>query len=82
MPQTMNPDADPRKYVRLAAELQRQIAEGMLQPGQSVPSVTRLAAERGWARGTCAGALQTLEDERLLTRIPGLGYYVNHSGRR
>lgn len=76
MPQAMKPEVDPRKYVRLAAELRRQIAEGTLRPGQSTPSITRLAAERGWARGTCAEALQKLEGEGLLTRIPGLGYHV------
>ncbi len=27
-------------------------------------------------RQTCAKALRILEDEGLLTRIPGLGYYV------
>jgi len=40
------------------------------------PSITTLSQQYGHARQTCAKALRTLEDEGLLTRIPGLGYYV------
>lgn len=67
---------DPTKWRSLASSLRAQISDGTLKPGQPVPSVTELAADRGWARQTCARALRSLEDERLLTRYPGLGYYV------
>ena len=40
------------------------------------PSITTLSQRYGHARQTCAKALRMLEDEGLLTRIPGLGYYV------
>jgi DNA-binding GntR family transcriptional regulator len=40
------------------------------------PSITTLSQQYGHARQTCAKALRTLEDEGLLVRIPGLGYYV------
>ena len=43
------------------------------------PSITTLSQEYGHARQTCAKALRTLEDEGLLTRIPGLGYYVTRT---
>jgi DNA-binding GntR family transcriptional regulator len=62
--------------VRLAARLRRDIAEGKLTPGMPTPSITTLSQEYGHARQTCAKALRTLEDEGLLTRVPGLGYYV------
>ena len=62
--------------MRLAALLRRQIAEGTLVPGMPTPSITTLSQQYGHARQTCAKALHTLEDEGLLTRIPGLGYYV------
>ena len=67
---------DPTKYNRLAAEIRTWIDCGMFQPGEPVPSITDLAAERGWARETCARALQSLEAEGWLTRYPGFGYYV------
>ena len=70
---------DPRAYVRLAAIVRRQIADGTLRPGGPAPSITFLSQERGHARPTCGKALRILEGEGLLTRIPGLGYYVNHS---
>jgi DNA-binding GntR family transcriptional regulator len=62
--------------VRLAAQLRREIAEGTLAPGMPTPSITTLSQRYGHARQTCAKALRMLEDEGLLTRIPGLGYYV------
>jgi DNA-binding GntR family transcriptional regulator len=40
------------------------------------PSITTLTQEYGHARQTCAKALRVLVDEGLLTRVPGLGYYV------
>ena len=76
MPQQQNPEDDPRKYLRLAAELRKKIEDGSLRPGERVPSITVLAAERGWARQTCGRALRILKDEGLLKWIPGLGYYV------
>jgi DNA-binding GntR family transcriptional regulator len=68
--------ADPRAYRRLAAMIRQQISDGTLQPGRSAPSITSLSQEHGHARQTCSKALQMLEGEGLLMRIPGLGYYV------
>ena len=67
---------DPRAYIRLANLLREQIADGTLQPGQPTPSVTTLTQQHGVARQTAAKALRLLEAEGLVTRIPGLGYYV------
>jgi DNA-binding GntR family transcriptional regulator len=62
--------------VRLANLLREQIADGTLTPGKPTPSVTTLSQEHGVARQTAAKALRVLEAEGLVTRIPGLGYYV------
>ena len=62
--------------MRLAVRLRRDIADGKLAPGMPTPSITTLSQQYGHARQTCAKALRMLEDEGLLTRIPGLGYYV------
>lgn len=40
------------------------------------PSATSLSREYGHARQTCTKALRALEDEGLLARISGMGYYV------
>ena len=62
--------------MRLTALLRRQISEGTLAPGMPTPSITTRSQEYGHARQTCAKALRILEDEGLLVRVPGLGYYV------
>ena len=77
MPPTHAGLADPRVYVRLAEIVRQQIIDGMLEPGRPTPSITRLSQEHRHARLTCGKALRLLEREGLLTRIPGLGYYVN-----
>ena len=63
-------------YVRLAARLRKEILNGALTPGHPVPAITMLSREFGHARMTCGKALQLLEREELLIRVPGLGYYV------
>ena len=70
-------EADPRKYLQLAALLRGRIQDGTLRPGDRAPSITVLAAEHGgWARGTCAKAFKMLETEGFMNRVPGLGYFV------
>jgi DNA-binding GntR family transcriptional regulator len=54
----------------------KEIADGALAVGKPTPSITTLSQRHGHARQTCAKALRMLEDEGLLTRVPGLGYYV------
>jgi GntR family transcriptional regulator len=69
-------EADPRSYVRLAARLGNQILNGELAPGGTVPSITMFSREFGHARQTCGKAMQLLEQEGLLMRVPRLGHFV------
>jgi GntR family transcriptional regulator len=62
--------------MRIAAIVRQGVSEGRWRPGDPVPSITTLSQEHGVARQTAAKALRLLEDEGLLTRVPGLGYYV------
>jgi len=62
---------DPRAYVRLAALLRDQLA-----PGESLPSIRELHAKHGHSRQTVGKALRILEEEGLIYRVPGLGYYA------
>jgi DNA-binding GntR family transcriptional regulator len=68
---------DPRAYVRIADQVRQQITAGRLKVGQPVPSITTLTQDHGVARQTAAKALQLLESEGLVYRVPGLGYYVS-----
>ena len=57
--------------------LRQQITAGQIKAGQPVPSITTLTQDHGVARQTAAKALQMLESEGLVHRVPGLGYYVS-----
>lgn len=76
-----NLEDDPRKYVQLANELRRQITEGTLRPRQRVPSITELAAERGWSREPCSMAMQVLADEGLVGGRLGWGITWSSEGQ-
>jgi GntR family transcriptional regulator len=73
---TQGSHRDPRRYRQLAQEVRGLITSGQLAPGQPAPSIPELTARHGCARQTAAKALRMLEDEGLLTRYPGFGYYV------
>ena len=62
--------------MRIAQILRQEIARGRYKTGQPVPSITTLVQEYGVARATAAKGLRMLEDEGLIFRVPGLGYFV------
>jgi DNA-binding GntR family transcriptional regulator len=66
---------DPRLHVRVAADVWKKIAVGVLAAGDPV-SVTDTAQEWGICRQAVRKALRALEHDGLLRRYPGMGYYV------
>jgi GntR family transcriptional regulator len=68
---------DPRLYVRLAATLRMQIADGALARDSRMPSISVLCKEHSLSRQTAGKALRLLEREGLIYRVPGLGYHVS-----
>ncbi|MGW5644690.1 TetR/AcrR family transcriptional regulator C-terminal domain-containing protein [Saccharopolyspora sp. NPDC003752] len=72
--------AEPR-YLAIAAELRRRIAQGEPAPGAKVPSTRRIAAEWGVAAATAAKALAALRQEGLIRAEPRSGYVVEGSSR-
>jgi GntR family transcriptional regulator len=68
---------DPRAYIRLAALIREQIADGRLLPGGQLPSIAALRRQHGHSRQTVGKAMRVLESEGLIYRVPGLGYYVS-----
>jgi GntR family transcriptional regulator len=62
---------DPRAYMRLAALLRDQLASG-----EPLPPIRELRAKHGHSRQTAGKALRILEEEGLIYRVPGLGYYA------
>jgi Bacterial regulatory proteins, gntR family/Helix-turn-helix domain len=57
------------KYLRVAAAIRRQIADGSLRPGQPAPSGAELSRGFGFSTLTCRKALRALIAEGLL--VPG-----------
>jgi DNA-binding GntR family transcriptional regulator len=57
--------------VRLAALLSDQLA-----PGEPLPPIRELHAKHGHSRQTVGKALRILEEEGLIYRVQGLGYYT------
>jgi DNA-binding transcriptional regulator YhcF (GntR family) len=57
------------KYVRVAAAIRRQIADGTLRPGQPAPSGAELSRATGFATLTCRKALRELIADGIL--VPG-----------
>ena len=57
------------KYLRVAAAIRRQIADGALRPGQPAPSGAELSRAFGFSTLTCRKALRRLIAEGLL--VPG-----------
>jgi DNA-binding GntR family transcriptional regulator len=48
----------------------------MLAPGERLPPIGELRQEHGHSRQTVTKAMGVLEGEGLISRWPGLGYYV------
>ncbi|HEX4092990.1 MAG TPA: GntR family transcriptional regulator [Trebonia sp.] len=57
------------KYLRVAAAVRRQIADGTLRPGQPAPSGAELSRAFGFSTLTCRKALRALIADGLL--VPG-----------
>lgn len=63
-------------YERLAADLSARIESGVLRPGDRVPSVRKLSAQRGVSIPTVLQAYRLLEARRVIGARPKSGFYV------
>ncbi len=67
-------------YDRLADEFAGLIDQRVLQPGERLPSVRRLAAQKRLSVSTVLQALRQLEDRGLIEARPQAGFYVCRRG--
>jgi 2-aminoadipate transaminase len=63
-------------YIQIRDDLRRSIVSGKLAPGERLPPVTALAAERRVTAATIRRALQDLTDEGLIFSHVGRGTFV------
>lgn len=73
---TLSGDNRIPRYIRLAESIKQQVIEGVLRPGNQVPSENELSLFYEVAPGTVRQALKELVNEGLLQRVQGKGTYV------
>ena len=71
-----NPDNHLPAYARISQSLRRQIESKAWQPGDLIPTESRLSKEYGVSIGTVRKALQELVIAGFLYRVQGKGTYV------
>ena len=70
------PRAKVPKYSLLADEIASQVTQGVLRPGEQIPSVRQMSRERGVSVTTVLEAYRRLEDRGLIRAQPQSGYFV------
>lgn len=63
-------------YLQLKARIVAMILDGLLKPGDAVPSVRQVAADYQLNPITVSRAYQELADEQLVEKRRGLGMFV------
>ena len=69
-------DKTPR-YLAVIHDMRSQIRDGVLRPGDRLPSISELRAEYGISKGTVERAQLVLEQEGLIVREHGRGIFVS-----
>jgi DNA-binding transcriptional MocR family regulator len=75
MPSVASPP-DLFAYERLVTEIRQSIQAGTLRPGDRIPSVRRMSAQRGVSIPTVLQAYRVLEARRIIGARPQSGFYV------
>lgn len=65
-----------KRYEKLAAELEEQVRQGVLLPGDQAPSVRRAARQYRMSAGTVVRAYLLLESRGVIESRPQSGYFV------
>ena len=68
-------------YVLIADDIQSQIRDGRLVPGQRLPAEHELAVEYGVARMTVRRAMRELRERGLVRTVTGKGTFIEVPGR-
>jgi len=64
-------------YQQIAAALSTQIAHGIYQPGDKIPSLRKVGSQHGVSLATAQAAYHLLESRHIIESIPQSGYYVS-----
>ncbi|BDZ29818.1 GntR family transcriptional regulator [Lactiplantibacillus sp. WILCCON 0030] len=73
----INHDSGQPYYAQLVAGLKREIARGILQTDDQLPSVREMAKAHLLNPNTVSKAYKQLEAQQVIRTVPGKGTYVN-----
>ena len=76
MTQSIDKEQHKPAYAQLASILRGQIAEGLYQPGEKIPSESAISKHYGISPMTVRQAVNLLSEQGLLRRIQGSGTFV------
>lgn len=76
----LTPIARPAKYAALAELLRDQIRQGIMCPGDRLPSLGEMCAQYGYSLTTVDRALGVLERDGMVVRVNGSGIFVAEPG--
>jgi GntR family transcriptional regulator len=77
----ISPAADGTLYQQIVDRLKREVSEGRLRPGTSLPSFRQLAEDLLVSVITVKRAYEELEREGIIFRRQGLGTFVAEQGQ-
>jgi GntR family transcriptional regulator len=77
----ISPAADGTLYQQIVERLKREVSEGRLKPGTSLPSFRQLAEDLLVSVITVKRAYEELQREGIIYRRQGLGTFVAEQGR-
>lgn len=66
-------------YEQLVLQVKQQIVQGILQPGDRLPSVRDMARQQQLNPNTVSKAYKQLENQQVITTVHGKGTYVRET---
>ena len=77
---TINKTGNKAYYEQLVLSVKEDILQGILQPGDRIPSVREMAKQLLMNPNTVSKAYKVLEAEQILVTVKGKGTFVRENG--
>lgn len=72
----INPTSSQPMFEQIISQIKMSVLKGYLKPGDSIPSVRKLALQLSVTPGTVAKAYNELEHQEVIVTIRGKGAYI------
>ena len=73
----INPTSNQPIFEQIISQIKAAVLKGYLKPGDSIPSVRKLALQLSVTPGTVAKAYSELEHQEVIVTIRGKGAYIS-----